>query len=371
MAVITEEGVKLRSLADTVLDNSTLWTQKTGDVDIAPSSATGELIAIKSETDTRFEQDLAAAFVNNTVMADGINLDQYAERKGVYRRLNVPTVAVVSITGVNGTIILEGTSFTCSANDEIFTTQYQVMIAGGVAQVAVSSENYGVTCPAQTLELTSEIVGITTATNTVSGVIGYETESDESLRERLQLVGTEQTHIKDGLYFALLLLNGVSFAKVIDNNTDAVMHGEIPARYFSAIIIGGNDIEVANTVYDFMQNGNPSFGEQSLIVSSKRGQKYPVYFTRAIEQSVTIVITLTTDADFDDLSGEGFIINKVVEYTNSLKIGETLYKQKVEAICFIDGVTAVSVTLDGDTLDIVPNYKTKLATNNTLVSIAE
>lgn len=370
MAIITDDGVTLPTLTETVSDNTSLWTKKTGDIDVAPSSAAGELIAIKSELDTRFNQDMANIFVSNTVMASGNNLDLFGERKGVYRKTNVPTVAVVSITGVNGTIILSGASFTCSANDEEFLTQYQVEISDGVAQVAVSSVNYGVVCPSNTLSLTSDISGVATATNVSSGVIGYETETDADFRERIQLVGTEQTHIKDGLYFALLDLTGVSFAYVVDNNTDSIIHGEVPARYFSPIVIGGNSIEIAQVVFNFMQNGNPSYGDTYRDVLSERGVTYRANFTRATEQSVTAVITLTTNSEFDAFSGEGTIVDNVVTYINSLGIADTLYIQRAEALCFIKGVTSVSMTLDGGVVDIVPTYKTKLVTNNTLVTIA-
>jgi len=92
MAIISNDGVTLRSLAEAVTDNTALWTQKTGDIDVAPSSAAGELIAIKSELDTRFEQDIANTFVANTIMSSGNNLELFGERKGVYRKTNVPTV---------------------------------------------------------------------------------------------------------------------------------------------------------------------------------------------------------------------------------------------------------------------------------------
>jgi uncharacterized phage protein gp47/JayE len=369
MAIITEDGVALPTLLETVSDNTALWSLKTGDIDVASSSAAGELIAIKSELDTRFNQDMANIFVANTVMASGNNLELFGERKGVYRKSNIPTVTVVSIAGVDGTIILSGTSFTCNANDEIFLTQYQVEIVGGVAQVAVSSVNYGVVCPALTLSLTSSIAGVATATNVSTGIVGYEIESDEDYRERIQLVGTELTHTKDGLHFALLDLNGVSFASVVDNNTDSLMFGEVLARYFSVVVVGGSNSDIAQTVYDFMQNGNPSFGETYQDVLSERGITYRSYFTRATEQSVDIVITITTDSNFNTFIGEGAIVDNIVTYINSLEIGETLYIQRVEALCFITGVTAVSLTLDGGSIDIVPNYKTKLATNSSLVTI--
>ena len=370
MAVITDNGIVLRSLEDIVSDNTILWSEKTGDFDIAPSSAGGEIIAIKSELDARFDQDIADAFLNTTIQASGANLDLVAERKGVYRRENKPTIAVVSITGIDGTIIVAGTSFTCSLNNEIFTTQYQVTIASGVASVSVESSNFdSIVCPAETLGLTTPIAGITTATNTASGIVGFLTESDTSLRERIGQVGTELTHIKDGLYFALLSLPSVAKARVIDNNTDIAMFTVIPARTFAAIVYGGAEEQVVQTIYDFTINGNPAYGDTTKTVLSQRGQPYLISYTRAKEQSVTVAITYTADSTFDTFSGEGQMIQNCIDFIDALEIGETLFIQRIEAVCFIQGVTAVSITLDAGSADIVPNFDTILITNNTLVTI--
>jgi len=93
MAVITDNGIVLRTLTEIVDDNTVLWSQKTGDVDVAPSSAAGEQIAIKSEVEARVDQDIANAFINNTITASGSYLDLVGERKGVYRRENISSVA--------------------------------------------------------------------------------------------------------------------------------------------------------------------------------------------------------------------------------------------------------------------------------------
>lgn len=369
MAVITDDGISLRTLTEIVDDNSVLWSQKTGDVDVAPSSAAGELIAIKSEVEARVDQDIANAFINNTIMASDSYLVLVGERKGVYKRENISSVATVLITGTNGTIIPINTSFTCSANDEIFLSQYQVTISDGTAQVTVQSVNYDVTCPSTTLGLTSTIDGVTTATNISSGSQGFTIESDEDYRLRIGSIGTETTHIKDGLYFALLSLSGISKARVIDNNTDSIQYGEIPARYFSAIVLGGNETEVVNTVYDFTQNGNPTYGNYRKTVLSNRGEPYIIFYSRAIEITAEINVTLTTDSNFDTFSGEGTVAQNVVDLIDNLKIGETLFLQKVESVCLIQGVTAVVVTINGGTSDLIPTYDTIIATNLNLVNV--
>ena len=371
MAVITENGIELRTLEDVVSDNSTLWSEITGDFDVAPSSAGGEIIAIKSEWEARVDQDIANAFINTTIQASGSNLDLVGERKGVYRRSNKPTITLVSITGVNGTIIVKGTQFKSTFNDEIFITQYQTTITDGVATVTVQSLNFdNILCPSLSLELVSPIVGVTTATNKASGTIGFLIESDASYRGRIALVGTELTHIKDGLFFALTSLSGVAKARVVDNNTDSVMFGVIPARYFAPVVYGGNEDEIAQTVYDFMQNGNPSFGDVQKIVPSLRGENYIINFTRAKEQETTIVIDYVAGGTFDTFGGEGLMMQNAIDFINSLKIGETLFIQRLEAVCFLEGVTSVSILIDGFALSVVPDFDTILITNNSLVSIA-
>ena len=369
MAVLTENGIELRKLNEIVDDETVLWSQKTGDVDVAPSSAAGELIAIKSEDVARFEQDIASVFVSNTIMADGNNLDLFGERKGVYRGLNKPTIAVVSITGINDTFIPEGTSFTSTDNDEVFLTQYDITILAGVASVAVESVNYGVTCTANSLSLTTPIIGVTTATNSSSGVVGYENESDSAYRVRIGQFGTATTQIKDGLYLALLGISGVARARVVDNNTDSILYGEVPPRHFAPVVQGGNSVEIADVVYNFMQCGNPSFGSEINTVKSIRGELYSVYFTRATEQLVVVEIDYTADITFDTLTGEATLVSKAIEFLNLMKIGETLYVKKIEAYCFISGVTSITIDINGFNVDLVPNWDTILITNSDNVSI--
>ena len=370
MAVITENGIVLRTLDEIVSDNTTLWSEKTGDFDVAASSAGGEIIAIKSELDARFDQDIAAAFIDNTIQAAGASLDLVGERKGVYRRENKPTITVVSITGDNGTIIPKGTIFKCSLNDELFETQYQVIVASDVASVTVQSLTFdSVICPSETLSLNSPITGVTTATNLASGIVGFLIESDESYRIRIGQVGTEQTHIKDGLYFALLSLQSVAKARVVDNNTDSTMFSVVPARTFATVVLGGAEEDIVNTIYYFTICGNPTYGDTTNTVLSERGQPYLISYTRAKEQSVSVSISYTNDSTFDSFSGEGQMIQNVIDFIEALKIGETLFIQRLEAVCFLTGVTSVTITLDAASDDIIPTYDTILITNSTLVEV--
>jgi len=370
MSIITADGIQLRSIEQVTIDNTAEWTALTGEVNVDPSSASGELIAIKSEIETRNDQDIADAYTNTTIQATGDFLDDVGSCKNVYRRENIPTIVYCYITGIDATVIPINTELVSSANNESFFTQYQVTISGGVAYVAASSENIGVSCPAGTIDFVTSVAGAT-ITNNKAGIQGFVKESDADYRARIQGVGSTDTiNLKDGMYYALLALDGVGKVNILDNNTDLAIEG-VPARYFAPVVLGGDTAEVAQVVYNFMGAGNPSFGSIDQGVTSRRGAQYTVSFTRPTQTLVTIVVTITVDATFDSTNGLGIIESTLADYVNSLNIGATLYIQRLEALCFIQGVTSASALLNGSANNVIAGYNVELyadATNTTVTT---
>lgn len=366
----TDNGIIIRTLEEITSENTISFSEITGDFDVAPTSAGGELIAIKSENDARFEQALANAYIQNTILATGEFLDKVGQRQGKYRRTNVPTVVIVTLSGTVGVTIPLGTTLKCSANHEIFATQYAVTIpAGGEIQVTAASVNYGVICPALSLSLDPIITGIT-ASNTASGVVGYERESDASFRGRFESPATAKTNAKDGLQIALLNIAGVAKVRVVDNYTDAILYGEVPPRTFACAVLGGNQLEIADVIFTFMQNGNPSYGDITQLVKSQRGELYTVSFSRVVEVPITVAATLTIDPVYDSNAIKGEVQSNIIEYFDALKVGDTVVLDKVKSICWIDGVTGVSVLLNGSASSIVPSWYEIAVTNSTLTTVA-
>ena len=166
MAVITENGIDIDTLEEAVNNNTDLFSEFTGEVDVSPSSAAGELVAITSEMDTRNQQTIADAFTQNTVRnATGINLDRLGVIKNQERKADQKSVAYVKFEGVNGTIVPIGTILICSINDEQFLTDFAVTIASGEAYASATSINNEIVCPAETLSLQTAIPNITSAIN--------------------------------------------------------------------------------------------------------------------------------------------------------------------------------------------------------------
>jgi len=110
---------------------------------------------------------------------------------------------------------------------------------------------------------------------------------------------------------------------------------------------------------------------ESLILSlSDRGEPYIIFYSRAIEITAEIEVVLTKDSNFDTFSGEGIVAQNVVDLIDNLKIGETLFLQKVESACLVQGVTSVVITINGGSANLIPSYDTIIVTNLNLVEVS-
>jgi hypothetical protein len=366
---IDSNGVQIRTLSEVTADNTTEWSNKTGEVDVSPTSASGEIVAITSEIVARTEQDTADAITQNTISgATGSYLYSLAELKNTSLKENIPTVVYCFITGTPGIIVPAGTPLRCSANDEAFNTVVQVTADASGVYVAAESVNIGVSCPAGTIEFNPTISGLT-ITNNRAGVVGFETESDASLKSRLQRLGTAKTvMLKDGLFLALHELTGVTNVNILDNQTLAEVEG-VPAKNFAPVVLGGDTYEVAETIYTFMGGGNPSYGSISQPIRSETGATYLVQFSRPSEIEIAVDVTLSVTSDYEASTGDAEIREAISEYINGLQIGDPVLLKKVAAAAMIPEVLDVTVELNSVAANVILDYDELAHTTVDLVTI--
>jgi uncharacterized phage protein gp47/JayE len=368
--VINDNGVQIRTLSEVTADNTTEWSNKTGEVDVSPTSASGEIIAITSEIVARVEQDVADAVTQNTISgATDSFLDSLAELKNTSRYENVPTVVYCFIEGTPGIIIPAGTPLRCSANNEDFTTVVQVTSDASGVYVAAESVNIGVSCPAGTIEFNPVISGLT-ITNNRDGVVGYAMESDTSLRNRLQLLGTSKTlMLKDGLFLALMDLHGVTNVNILDNQTLASVEG-VPAKSFSPVVLGGDTYEIAEIVYAFSGGGNPSYGDVTQPIRSETGATYLVQFSRPTEVEIAVGVTLSVTADYDASVGDAEVRDNIANYINGLQIGDPVLLKKVAAAAMIAEVLDATIELNAVAANVILAYDELAYTTVDLVTVS-
>lgn len=373
MGIITSNGVDLPTLSENTTEISALYSEKTGEFDLAASSAGGELISIQSESVTLLRQDIADAVGANQVdSATGVNLDYLASIKNQTRLIAQKSLAYIKFTNASGSdiIVLINTLFTSSENNESWSLNYEVTVpASGVAYGAITSANSSVTASGNTIDLTTQIVDLTAANNS-SATVGNALESDSSLRLRLQTIGTPFTYnLKVGLYLALIALDNVKSVNIEENSTTGTVNG-VPAKSFNTVVIGGNRAEIAKVIHTYTGCGSASFGSISQLTTAEDGNTYLVYFSEPTETVVTILVSLTTTSDFDSDAGTETVRGLIVDLVDALDIGDNLYLQYVESVCLVEGVTNVVVTLNGSSISLFAGHGEIFATNNNTVTVS-
>jgi len=123
--------------------------------------------------------------------ADEAGLDAHAFEYGLSRRKAGAATGTTLATGTNGTTIPAGSELQ-SANENIYTTDTEIAISSGVADLEVTATvagGDGNDDPGIILTFISPIVGVNTSTTVNSGGLtsGEDEETDDALRERILL----------------------------------------------------------------------------------------------------------------------------------------------------------------------------------------
>ena len=110
MATITSTGIVGRSLADyrTLLEND-FKSHFGSDLDVAPETVQGGLIAIMATSLTELDEAVVAdANASGIDTASGSQLDDLGTILGVERQSATRSTVTLTLTGVSGTVVAKG-----------------------------------------------------------------------------------------------------------------------------------------------------------------------------------------------------------------------------------------------------------------------
>lgn len=282
--------------------------------------------------------------------AQGVNLDRLVQLVGLTRNAATATTVTVEITnnGLINAILPLGTVLQHTATGALFSTTIGAynIAPSGTATVYLRANATG------PLDITagsawtfvSSFVGVTNCTvaNAAGGTSGTAQESDAELRLRvlysahLPGKGTVQA-----IKAALADLNGVTYAQVYENTTDTtgitspVSIPLLPAHGFVAVTVGGNDLDIANIIYDQKPAGIQDYGSTTYPLVNAEGDTVNVHFEQATSSTISVAITLPgVDASFDTA-----IKDAIISYIGgTLSTGDTVQGLNVGDTVVLAGV---------------------------------
>lgn len=324
----------------------------TGDADVAVG--VGALTLTTSSTNRSFTNTTA-----NTTVAVAARAASTAVSLGTLRR-NADAVFYASTAGTTSGSVGYGPLDTGSLPLDYETVE----IADGTAtwrfigdgtaacEVLVESTASGaVIATAYDLrDITTPIGGIQDARNYADAVLGREIETDADLRaRRLEILFNAITYPSgNAIRRALLDIPGVSEARVFTNTTDDVDDDGVPAHGIEAVVRGGDDAEVALTLFETVGAGIALGGELEFSITDAEGIAQSVRYSRPTDVPIWLEVDLTVDeTTFEGDAGVAEITTNLLAYGQSLRTGRNVVAAQLVGVCMrTQGVLDVAMRFD-------------------------
>lgn len=171
--------------------------------------------------------------------------------------------------------------------------------------------------PNQITNIGSSISGWLGVTNPVTIEQSSGVETDNNFRKRLFISANSSVNTVDAIKLRLGQLNGVNFSSVA-----TVKEG------LSITVQGGNDDEIAYTIFQSVTAGIEMVGNVTKTVRDINGGQHTVRFSRVTPVPLQIQLSLTVYPDFPT-GGQIMIKQAIVDYFNNLDVGEDIYLSRL------------------------------------------
>lgn len=262
----------------------------------------------------------------NPDYATGVALDYMLSINGIRRLLATKSTSVLTVTGSNGTVIPSG-SRVQDLQGNLWETVSSVTIPGaGTTTVNIRAVVAGaIVASTNTItRIMSPITGWVSATNLEDALPGRNLETDAEVRaRRLASVSNSAVSTMEALQGSVAAVNGVLKSRIYENSSSSTSIDNIPAHCICAVVLGGQEQDIANVVFNKKSPGCGTYGNKTCTVVDVYGQNNTVKFTRPDQAEISVNVTIKA---FNSYSSEveARIKSNVADYINKLPIGEDI-----------------------------------------------
>ena len=201
--------------------------------------------------------------------------------------------------------------------------------------------------------------------NYVAGDPGEDLESDESLRvRRAAAARVRKSRATDpAIEAALLDVRGVSSALVKSNRGFDTDSDGIPGKSFNSLVIGGNDNEIAQCIYENQPAGIQSYGNTSVNITDSHGIEQQISFSRPTAVYLWVKVTYSL-YDEEAFPGQDAVKTALVEWAEKeYTLGKDIISTRInQGLYDVPGIgvatCAVAVTENPDTPPSSSSYET-------------
>jgi uncharacterized phage protein gp47/JayE len=334
--ILDAEGLQVKTAQEIRSDLETGLRAIYGqDINLDQNSPDGQQVGIITQIATDLRELLVA--VNNGFDPDralGRLLDERVVINNIERVGATYTTINISIT-VDQTVTLEGldenyndpqaTAYTVqdNAGNQFILADTDTLTAGTHSLTFRAKEIGQVETTIGTITNPVTIVlGVTGINNPAAAVtIGQNEETDAQLRVRRQRsVANSANGYLNGLLGLILSLDGVTDAALYENYTDVEDSDGIPPHAIWAVVEGGANQDIGETIYERKSYGCNMKGTVEVPIETASGQQFVAQFDRPTSQNLYIQFEIkrTNPNHVFDLS----VIKNYIEDNVLYQIGE-------------------------------------------------
>jgi len=277
-----------------------------------------------------------------------------------------PTLFTATLDTDNTYLVIEGVN-----NQVLKVSTLAYMSTHNVTSLGyVEAQEFGsIDAPSNSVTnmITSSSV---TTTNSTAYITGRDKESDEIYRTRmLTTQGTGGKATVEAIQDDVTVTEGVTVAKVTENDTSVVDGEGRPANSFETVVQGGVDLDIATAVRVAKPAGIQSYGNTGVVTTNKYGTQKTIYITRppTINLAFKVEYTEHTETSFPS-DGVDLIKTSIVESTDQLSLGQDVipinyFGGIITAVGSLEAliVSVQQITNQGDTPNPVNWQTTKLS----------
>jgi uncharacterized phage protein gp47/JayE len=266
----------------------------------SPDSPQGQLNAVFADRLRQVQEVLLSLYQSwDRSSASGQMLTNLALITGTKRRLATNATVTATVNLNAGVTLPAGSQANVTGDpDTVFETIADATNSGGVAaNVSVEMEavvaGSAAFAAAGTLtEITTPVSGWNSVTNALDSVSGQDDELDSELRIRsLRELSARGSANLDALVAAVSAVDSVNTLQGYANTTEDTDANGLPPHSFEIVVLGGDDDEIAQAIYDNAPVGIEPYGTDSGTATDAAGNDHTVAFTRPTEIQIHIQIT--------------------------------------------------------------------------------
>lgn len=354
MLEIDDKGIRIERMDDIILRLSAEYREIYGsDINLDPETPDGQWIGIQAQREMEMQEAFAGLYMmSDPAKAKGVFLDIQAKYAGIYR--NRPTRSLLydvqfnTDIGVNtpkGLILLDKNQRQWRTILPIKTTSTQTLAMLESVEFGAHQLPSG-----EILKPQRVILGVHSVLTTKQSTLGKNQEKDSEFYARLlRSYHVNNCHDAEGIVASILKLNDVSDAKVYENYTGELDSKGVNPHTTNYIILGGDDVEIANTIISKKTAGTGLQGNTPVTIFYKESDRV-ITFDRPARIDVSVNIRVRKSSAVVDVDQ-----NAIKEAIASKKflIAEDVVGGELYCVAGGDSYKIVSIKLSsGDLTDV-------------------